>query len=106
MTRDWAVAQFTDDAGLGVASQYTMPSWNFRSVYSVLGGWPLAPATRSLPNGSPRSRQVLSLAPVRRLTCTEGGDRSAALIHSLTADEQFSPPHSRLGWQLALFARA
>jgi hypothetical protein len=32
MTRDWAVAQFTDDAGLNVAANYTHPSWNFRSV--------------------------------------------------------------------------
>ena len=55
MTRDWAVAQYTDDAGLGVASQYSMPSWNFRSIYSVLGGWPLAPSTRSLPDGSPQT---------------------------------------------------
>ena len=32
MTRDWAVAQFTDDAGLGVAPNYTHPSWNFRDI--------------------------------------------------------------------------
>jgi hypothetical protein len=32
LTRDWAVAQFTDDAGLSVAANYTHPSWNFRSI--------------------------------------------------------------------------
>ena len=56
MTRDWAVAQFTDDAGFPVASQYTYPSWNFRSVFSVddnFGAWPLATATHALPSGTP-----------------------------------------------------
>jgi hypothetical protein len=31
-TRDWAVSQFTDDAGLGVAASFTSPSWNYRSI--------------------------------------------------------------------------
>jgi hypothetical protein len=36
MSRDWAVAQFTDDAGLSVAANYTHPSWNFRSLVPAL----------------------------------------------------------------------
>ena len=36
MTRDWAVAQFTDDAGLGVAANYTHPSWNFRDILPAI----------------------------------------------------------------------
>jgi len=34
--RDWAVAQFADDAGLGLAANFTNPSWNFRSVLPVI----------------------------------------------------------------------
>lgn len=48
MTRDWAVAQFMDDAGLGPSSVYTNPSWNYRSLLPAInsGAWPLL--TRSL----------------------------------------------------------
>lgn len=44
MSRDWAVAQFTDDVGLGVPASNTNPSWNFRSVLPALdpaGSFPL-----------------------------------------------------------------
>jgi hypothetical protein len=34
--RDMAVAQVTDDAGLGVAANFTNPSWNFRAVMPVI----------------------------------------------------------------------
>jgi hypothetical protein len=41
-TRDWAVSQFTDDAGLGFAANFTSPSWNFRSVLpAITGPYPL-----------------------------------------------------------------
>jgi uncharacterized protein YjdB len=48
MARDWAVAQFMDDAGLGATSNYTNPSWNFRTLLPAInnGVWPLL--TRSL----------------------------------------------------------
>jgi len=48
MARDWAVAQFMDDAGLGAASNYTNPSWNYRSLLTEINSkvWPLL--TRSL----------------------------------------------------------
>ncbi|HVS59675.1 MAG TPA: Ig-like domain-containing protein [Gemmatimonadaceae bacterium] len=36
MSRDWAVAQFTDDAGLNVAANYTYQSWNFRSILPAI----------------------------------------------------------------------
>ena len=48
MSRDWAVAQFMDDTGLGAASNFTNPSWNYRSLLPAIndGAWPLL--TRSL----------------------------------------------------------
>jgi hypothetical protein len=40
--RDWAVAQFADDAGLGLAANFTNPSWNFRSILpAITGPYPL-----------------------------------------------------------------
>ena len=56
LTRDWAIAQFTDDAGFSVPSNYTNPSWNFRSIipiYSTPFGFPLA--TIPLTSGVPRT---------------------------------------------------
>jgi hypothetical protein len=43
MSRDWAVAQFTDDAGLGVPATNTNPSWNNRSILPAInqGKFPL-----------------------------------------------------------------
>ncbi|MGI9140562.1 MAG: Ig-like domain-containing protein, partial [Gemmatimonadaceae bacterium] len=35
-TRDWAVANYVDDALTGMPAQYTHPSWNFRSVLQLL----------------------------------------------------------------------
>ncbi|MDQ2929407.1 MAG: hypothetical protein M3Y05_01115, partial [Gemmatimonadota bacterium] len=45
---DWSIAQIADDAGLAPASNYTNPSWNYRSILGGLysGGFPLL--TRSL----------------------------------------------------------
>ena len=42
-TRDWALAQFLDDAGLGAAANYTHQSWNYRSVLPAInsGKFPL-----------------------------------------------------------------
>jgi hypothetical protein len=48
-SRDFVAAMYADDAVAGVASQYTQPSWNFRSVYGGLGGFPLG--VRNLSNG-------------------------------------------------------
>ncbi|HEY4219060.1 MAG TPA: Ig-like domain-containing protein [Gemmatimonadaceae bacterium] len=36
VTRNWSVAQFTDDSNLPVVVQYTEPSWNFRSIIPPL----------------------------------------------------------------------
>jgi hypothetical protein len=48
MSRDWAVAQFTDDAGLSVPAVNTNPSWNYRSLLPAInqGTFPLL--TRAL----------------------------------------------------------
>jgi hypothetical protein len=48
LSRDWAVAQFTDDAGLGVAANYTHPSWNYRSLMPALNGGVSPLLTRGL----------------------------------------------------------
>jgi len=48
MTRDWAVAQFADDAGLSVAANYTNPSWNFRSILPAINSNVYPLFTRSL----------------------------------------------------------
>lgn len=48
--RDWVAAMYADDAVVGVTTTYTQPSWNFRSVYGGLGGFPLR--TRTLTNGT------------------------------------------------------
>ena len=51
VTRTWAIAQFTDDAGLEVPPLFTSPSWNYRSVFTGLfSGFPLE--THSLVAGT------------------------------------------------------
>ncbi|MCQ4164927.1 Ig domain-containing protein [Tahibacter harae] len=47
--RDMAVASYVDDAVAGIAPEYTHLSWNYRSVYGGLGGFPMA--TVPLSNG-------------------------------------------------------
>jgi hypothetical protein len=47
--RDFNVALYTDDAGVGAAPQFRVPSWNFRSVYPGIPGFSSYPlATRTL----------------------------------------------------------
>ncbi len=48
MTRDWAVAQIADDAGLPVAARYLHPSWNFRSLLPALNSGKFPLLTRPL----------------------------------------------------------
>jgi Bacterial Ig-like domain (group 2) len=48
MSRDWAVAQFADDAGLAVSTNYTNPSWNFRSILPALNSGKFPLLTRPL----------------------------------------------------------
>jgi hypothetical protein len=48
--RDWTAANYADDAVGGIASQYTHPSWSYRSLYTALNGtYQLVP--RPLSNG-------------------------------------------------------
>ena len=55
-TRAWAIAQFADDAGFGVATAFTYPSWNFRSIVPGYFNPPRFPlATLSLVGGVPQS---------------------------------------------------
>jgi hypothetical protein len=71
-SRDWAVAQFTDDAGLGVAANYTHPSWNFRSLMPALNG-----------GISPLLTRALTTAPV---SVTLNGGGAAYLRFSVAAN--------------------
>jgi len=48
MSRDWVVAQFLDDAGLGAPPNYTHPSWNYRSVLPALNSGRFPLFTRAL----------------------------------------------------------
>ncbi|HEX6750163.1 MAG TPA: Ig-like domain-containing protein [Longimicrobium sp.] len=46
--RDWAVSNYTDDAGFTTGAQFTQPSWNYRDIFknSGLGGtYPLQVST-------------------------------------------------------------
>lgn len=48
---DWAVAVYADDAVPAIASVFNAPSWNYRSVFGGLGGFPLN--RRALTSGTP-----------------------------------------------------
>jgi hypothetical protein len=49
--RDWTAANYADVAVAGVATQYTHPSWSYRSLYTALNGsYQLVPRTV---NGTP-----------------------------------------------------
>jgi hypothetical protein len=54
--RDWATAQYTDDAGLPVTMVLTLASWNFRSIFPALKNPISLPlATHDLSTSSPLS---------------------------------------------------
>lgn len=85
--RDWArdflVAVYADDAVGTVSPEYRLPSWNYRSVYNGLGGYPLAvdplsdgvSLTFSLrPGGGARyARFGVAAGQAASLSLTEGG---------------------------------
>ena len=47
--RDFIAAMYADDAVAGIGAEHQITSWNFRSVYGGLGGFPLG--TRPLSSG-------------------------------------------------------
>ena len=49
--RDFTAAMYADDNAFTVDAAYKQPSWNFRSVYGGLGGFPLL--ARQLANATP-----------------------------------------------------
>ena len=54
LLREWAMAQYTDDAGFAVTPIFQHPSWNFRSVLSALTEDAMFPlATHALSTGGP-----------------------------------------------------
>ncbi len=60
--RDWTVANYVDDIGLTVPSQYLHPSWNFRTLLPALSS-----------NGGVYPLQVQSLTNPVTLTLADGG---------------------------------
>ena len=70
--RDWTVAVYADDAVPGIPARLTQPSWDFRALYTTIGGsYPL---------------RVLSLASgeAERVTLRPGG--AAYLRFAISAD--------------------
>ncbi len=65
--RDWAVSVFADDLASSLAPEYTMPSWNFRSILPALtvSGQPLG--------GYPLATRTWASNVARRVTLTGGG---------------------------------
>ena len=55
MLRDWSVSNYTDDLVTGVSADFTQPSWNWHSIFPVLGStgtYPLAVAALSVAGAS------------------------------------------------------
>ncbi len=81
--RDWTVALYTDDTVVpGVAAIHQTTSWNFRSVYGGLGGFPLL--ARSLSNATPLA-----------LTFSSGG--STSFLRVGVATGTFATLHTTTG---------
>jgi len=75
VVRDWAVAQYLDDTGLGGAPAHAHPSWHFRSVLPALTDdeqYPLA--TRALLPGFTLAELVAGGAAYLRFGVAPGGD--------------------------------
>ena len=75
LVRDWAVAQYLDDTGLGSAPAHSHPSWHFRSVLPALMDdeqYPLA--TRALLPGFTPAELVAGGAEYLRFGVAPGGD--------------------------------
>jgi hypothetical protein len=72
--RDWSVSHYTDDLAAGVSTEFTQPSWNFRSIFPALSG-----------SGNTYPLQVKTLA---------AGSASGTLIGASSAYYRFSIPPS------------
>jgi hypothetical protein len=89
--RDWTVSVYADDAVPGVEGRFTVPSWNFRSVYPLLttpARFPLKVDT--LVNGTPRSVsvQAASAAYLRFAVPAGGtGDVRLSAVNTAAAGE-------------------
>ncbi len=87
--RNWSVAQFVDDDGFSVASPYTNPSWNFRSVFSGLRSGVLPLATQSLVTGTNVQLSIVGgSAAYVRFAVASG---VAAAIGATSANEAVPP---------------
>lgn len=86
--RDWTVSIYADDAVQGVEPRFTMPSWNFRSLYPLLTNparYPLKVDT--LVNGAPRTVAVQAgSAAYLRFAVPAGGTGDVRLSAANTAE--------------------
>jgi hypothetical protein len=89
--RDYIVAMYADDnAAFTVASQYTTPSWNYRSVFGGLGGFPLLarPLTNNVgltlsyaSGGTAFTRLGVAASTFATVTVTSGGNAPTAPVY-------------------------
>ena len=88
--RDFTAAMYMDDSGVaGVASQYTQPSWSFRSIFIALNGsYQLVP--RTLSNNTPLN---LSYGPGGGTMYGRFGV-SASSFATVTTSSQPSSPYA------------
>jgi hypothetical protein len=90
--RDFLVAMYADDAVAGIAPAYMAPSWNYRSVYGGLGGFPLAvlPLTNAVAQpfalgpggGASYQRFGIAAGQVATVTLTQSGGTPTAQIRT------------------------
>jgi hypothetical protein len=89
--RDFMMAAYTDDAilGGGIAPEYLLLSWNYRSVFGGLGGFPLVTlqlngATQTFPLGSgggaSYQRFGVAAGQVATISLSQGGVTPSAQI--------------------------
>jgi hypothetical protein len=73
LIRDWAVMNYTDDAGLPVEARFTEPSWNHRSIFlnTTSGKYPLWVMT--LNNGTTAANVKSSSAAYYKFGVAPGG---------------------------------
>ncbi|HET7583448.1 MAG TPA: hypothetical protein VFK13_00985 [Gemmatimonadaceae bacterium] len=82
--RDWVadftVAQYADDAGLGVSSEFTLPTWNFREVFRQFDCCTKLPLTvTQLPNNTVKTTTLSGGGTAYFRFAEGGGDTSVGM---------------------------
>ena len=80
MLRDWSVSHYADDIVAGASTDFMQPSWNWHSLFPVLGRSGLYPlAVISLPTNGTAGSVVPGGAAFYRFAVPAGGRASIAL---------------------------